>query len=414
MNDGTVGPARPSPFSLLIKPASAACNLGCAYCFYLEKAALYPADARRRMDETTLERLIAWYMSSAEPPYAFGWQGGEPTLMGLDFFRAATRLQQKYGRPGALVSNGLQTNGTLIDDALAAHLAEYRFLVGVSLDGPAELHDRYRLGLDGQGSFRRALRGLRILRRHNVEFNVLVLVSAANVERPREVYRFLKSEGIQFHQYIPCVELDQAGRPRPYSVSGEQWGRFLLGIFEEWQAGDARSVSVRHFDSIIEYLLTGRYNVCSMAGRCADYLVVEHNGDLYPCDFFVQPELKLGSLADAGLAAVRAGAAVRAFAANKSRWNAACAGCSYLEFCSGDCLKHRPDALNRPENLSLLCAGWKLFYDQTLDRFKRIALDLARGMGRRPAGLERRPRAEDECFCGSGRRYRNCHGQSGA
>jgi hypothetical protein len=220
------------------------------------------------MNEATLEKLVQWYMATVQPAYVFGWQGGEPALMGHEFFRTAIRLQRKYSRPGAAVSNGIQTNATLVDDRLAACLAEYRFLAGVSLDGPQELHDHYRLTTDGQGSYRAAMKGIRALRRNGVEFNILVLVNAANVGRPREIYRFLKSEGFNYHQYIPCVEFDARDRLLPFSVTGRQWGSFLTEIFDEWYPGDTRSVSIRHFDSILEYLLNGRYNVCSTTATC--------------------------------------------------------------------------------------------------------------------------------------------------
>jgi uncharacterized protein len=400
-----------APFSLLIKPASAECNLNCTYCFYLDKSRLYPSSRPRRMNEATLEKLVQWYMATVQPAYVFGWQGGEPALMGHEFFRTAIRLQRKYSRPGAAVSNGIQTNATLVDDRLAACLAEYRFLAGVSLDGPQELHDHYRLTTDGQGSYRAAMKGIRALRRNGVEFNILVLVNAANVGRPREIYRFLKSEGFNYHQYIPCVEFDARDRLLPFSVTGRQWGSFLTEIFDEWYPGDTRSVSIRHFDSILEYLLNGRYNVCSMGGRCATYVVVEHNGDLYPCDFFVEPGRKVGSLHDIDFSKLRANGLFRSFASRKSRWNEACGRCGFLQLCSGDCLKHRPRGLERPENISVLCPGWKHFFSRTLDSFTELAAGLGRELHKEPTGLGRQWRPEDPCFCDSGRKYANCHGR---
>ena len=287
-----------SQFSLLVKPASADCNLRCSYCFYLPKRELYPETATHRMSEEVLERVIASFLATEQRQYSFGWQGGEPTLMGLDFFRAVTRLQSAHGRKGAVVSNGLQTNATLLDDSLARHLARYRFLVGVSLDGPPELHDAYRRLPSAASTHERVLAGVDALRRAGVEHNVLTLVSSRNAAHGREVYRYLTAKGFLFHQYIPCVELDGERRPAEYTVSPQEWGAFLCDVFDEWRGSDVRKVSVRLFDSILERLIDGTANVCSLADDCRQYLLVEHNGDVYPCDFFVEPGTKLGNIMD--------------------------------------------------------------------------------------------------------------------
>lgn len=294
------------------------------------------------MSEEVLERLISSYLATDQPVYAFGWQGGEPTLMGLEFFQTVVRLQKRYGRPGSSVSNGLQTNGTLLTDPMAAFFTEYKFLLGVSLDGPAEIHDFYRKQNDGTGTHREVMRGIRALRRQGTEFNALTLVTQANVHRGKEVYRYLKEEGFFFHQYIPCVEYDAKGAPLPWSISGEEWGRFLLDIFKAWYPRDVRAISIRQFDSILSKLITGRATVCSMGESCDSYFVVEHNGDVYPCDFFVEPSLKLGNiLEEKGWEEFLASPLYRAFGARKAQAHPDCATCPYLEFCYGDCLKHR-------------------------------------------------------------------------
>jgi MoaA/NifB/PqqE/SkfB family radical SAM enzyme len=251
-------------FPLLIKPVSADCNLRCRYCFYLDHLRFYPAAAEHRMSDATLERLISGYMATDQAACTFIWQGGEPTLLGLEFFRRVTDLQRKYGRPGAVVANMLQTNATLITDELARHFAQYRFLIGVSLDGPPDVHDRYRRTLDGAGTHAEVSRGIERLRRHGVEFNILTLVTEANAGRAREIYRYFRDRGMLYHQYIPCVEFDAQGRLRPYSVGGEAWGRFLCELFDEWKARDTRRVSVRLFDSIIQKPALGRPADCHM------------------------------------------------------------------------------------------------------------------------------------------------------
>ncbi len=233
------GPAATAPanaeFSLLIKPAGADCNLHCEYCFYRSRAALYPDAAVPRMSRTTLERLISGYMALDMAQHVFGWQGGEPALMGVDFFREVTRLQQQYGRDGAVVANGLQTNGTLLDDEFAGHLVRYRFLVGVSLDGPPAIHDRYRHGAPpASGSHAAVMRGIGCLRRRRAEFNILTLVTAANVRRASEVYRYLCEEEFNFQQYIPCVEYDAQGGRQPFAIAGGEWGDFLCELFDCW------------------------------------------------------------------------------------------------------------------------------------------------------------------------------------
>ena len=365
-------------FSLLLKPAGADCNLRCGYCFYLKKGALYPAECRHRMSDEVLDRVISRFMRVEQPQHSFAWQGGEPTLMGLDFFKRVTDLQRLHGRQGAVVANGLQTNGTLIDDDWARHFAEYRFLLGVSLDGPESIHDTYRKHADGRGSHRDVLKGIEALKRNRVEFNILTLVSQANVKRPAEVYRYLVDQGFLHHQYIECVEFDARGEALPFSVSAEQWGEFLCAIFDVWYASDTRRVSVRLFDSILMRLVDGVANVCTMGKDCRKYLVVEHNGDIYPCDFFVEPDLKLGNVMSDDWATLWSQDRFAAFGAAKAAWNAGCASCAYLSLCGGDCQRHRYAAGRDPRALSALCTGWKLFFDHTLERFQHLATGIRR------------------------------------
>ncbi|MBN1865326.1 MAG: anaerobic sulfatase maturase, partial [Victivallales bacterium] len=282
------------PFSLLVKPASYGCNLRCRYCFYLGKRELFGADHMMRPE--ILERMISSFMRLDMPSHSFGWQGGEPTLMGLDFFKSAVRLQQAHGLPGALVSNGLQTNGTLLDDKWGEFLHEYKFLVGISIDGPADVHDRNRVDASGNGSHAKVMGALDVLKRNNVEFNVLTLVTSANIGDPELIYDYLKELGVNYHQYIECVEFEKDGALSDFSARPELWGEFLCRIFDKWYPRDVHHVSVRLFDSILAKLTDNVSNVCSMGTDCREYFVVEHNGNVYPCDFFVLPEYKLGNI----------------------------------------------------------------------------------------------------------------------
>ncbi len=383
-------------FSLLLKPASFDCNLRCRYCFYLPKEELFGAGSHR-MDRETLETLTRSYLAMPMETHTFGWQGGEPTLMGVDFFREAVRLQEKY-RKGGSVGNALQTNGTLLDDEWGKFLHDSRFLVGISIDGPAELHDRFRKHADGRGSHAEVMRGLDVLKRNRVEFNALTLVSAANQDHPVEVYRYLKELGINFHQYIECVEFGPGGERMPFAVQPGKWGEFLCKIFDEWYPNDTRTVSIRLFDSIVSRLVTGVPTICPMGGNCCNYLVIEHNGDVFPCDFQVRPELRLGNIRETGFAELRALPRYREWGTTKDPHSARCSACRYLPLCMGDCPKNRNGAE------SALCEDWKLFYSHTIERFEALASELTRS--RRTA----EPGRNDPCPCGSGKKFKKCCG----
>lgn len=414
------------PFSLLVKPASADCNLRCDYCFYLDRDSLYPETRVHRMSDEVLERMIRTFMAVPQPEYSIGWQGGEPSLMGLDFFKQVVQYQQKYGRAGASVGNGLQTNGTLIDDDFARFLAQYNFLVGLSIDGPAEVHDRFRVYADGRGSHARIMETVERLKRHQTQYNVLTLVSQSNIDRPRETYRYLCDLGVDFHQYIECVEFDETGQLQPYAIDGKQWGDFLCAVFDEWYPNDTRRVSVRLFDSILSRLVEGRPTVCAMGTDCRQYLVVEYNGDIYPCDFFVRPELKLGNILADDWATLQQKPLYKWFGARKREWVHACDECPYLAFCAGDCPKNRPGHGDQGAKLSVLCEGIKQFYAHTLPRFEKLADQVRREQQAQmqqqaaqraaaqqapfpgpPAGKVGR---NDPCPCGSGKKFKRCCG----
>lgn len=384
-------------FSLLLKPVSFDCNLRCRYCFYLPKEELFGSGIHR-MSRETLEAVTRSYLAVPMKRHTFGWQGGEPTLMKVEFFREAVRLQKQYAS-GSEISNALQTNGTLLDDEWGKFLSDNRFLAGVSIDGPARLHDRFRLYADGRGSHAEVMRGIGVLKRHRVEFNALTLVSASNQEHPVEIYRYLKELGINFHQYIECVEFDREGKRRPFALAPGKWGEFLCRIFDEWYPADTRSVSVRLFDSILSRLTAGVPTVCPMGGNCCNYLVIEHDGSVYPCDFHVHPEYRLGSIRETGLGLLYELPRYREWGTVKDPRSAKCSACRWLPLCMGDCPKNRTAAG------SALCEDWQLFYSHTIERFERLAAGLAR-----PTGT---PGRNDPCPCGSGKKYKKCCGANG-
>lgn len=405
-------PRQSQAFSLLVKPASADCNLRCAYCFYLEKSSLYPRQKRHRMSPAVLRSMIASFMATEQAQYSFGWQGGEPTLMGTDFFRHAVELQQEYGKSGSVVCNGLQTNATRIDDEMARLFARYHFLLGVSLDGAEEVHNTHRRTAGGAVTHRQVIEGIRTLRRHRVEFNALVAVNARNVGHGSEIYRYLLEQDILYHQYIPIVEFDARGRPLPFGIEAEQWGEFLCAVFDEWYPRDTRRVSIRLFDSILSVLVDRHPTICSMDDTCCQYFVVEFNGDVYPCDFFVEEETRLGNIQHHSWEQLLSAAKYRAFGQQKQRLNRRCRGCRHVGLCVGDCLKHRFHGARNPQQLSWLCKGWMRFYDHAQERLHGLANEVQHERALSATSGVPSPASgrNDPCPCGSGRKYKHCHG----
>jgi uncharacterized protein len=370
-------------FSLLIKPSAADCNLRCAYCFYIGRQAL--TEPHPRMSDEILEKTIASYLGSRQAvSYTFSWQGGEPALLGLPFWKKVVELQLHYAPRGAIVCNAFQTNGTLITDELAAFLAQYKFLFGVSVDGPAQLHDHYRKLRDGRLSHALVTKGIERLRKHGVKFNVLALVNDRTVKQPRELYGYFKNRGFLHQQYVPCVEFDESGRLRPYAVTGREWGAFLCEIFDRWIAEDVGRVSIRLFDSVLEYLASGKRNACAMGTDCRQYFVVEYDGSVYPCDFFVRDELMLGNVRDGTWKGFLESPVYRQFGLGKANWCDECRSCPYLSLCHGDCQKFRPTAAAGKAK-SVLCEGWQAFYAHALPRLQQLAERVKAGEPLQPA-----------------------------
>ena len=372
-----------TPFSLLIKPVSFDCNLRCEYCFYLRAEEVYGA-GRHLMPDEVLGEMIRQMMGYGFRETVFGWQGGEPTVAGLDFFRRIVELQKKHGRTGQVVGNALQTNATLIDDDWARFLAEYRWLVGVSIDGPKELHNRYRRKASGAETFHLVLRGLKALQAAHVAVNALVLVSRANVRRARQVYTFVRDQGFDFLQFIPCVEKDpRTGKLADFAITGEEFGDFLLETFDVWKATDGSGkVSIRYFDAVRRHLLDGGYDLCVMGESCDAYLLVEFNGDVYPCDFFMYPEWKLGNLMETPLHEIGETPLRKKFAVMKAVKLEACRGCEWLAFCHGGCPKDRAAAGDPCTVESPLCSAYKRFLTHTVPFFTELDAGLK---GRREA-----------------------------
>jgi len=381
----------PPAFHVMAKPRGAICNLDCEYCYYLRKEDLYQGRSFRMSDQI-LENYIRQYITAQRVPEVnFAWQGGEPTLMGLDFFRKVVAYQQKYARPGMKIENTLQTNGTLLNDEWCRFLAKNRFLIGISLDGPREVHDVYRKDKGGAPTFDRVVRGVNLLRRHKVDFNVLTCVSAANVHQPLEVYHFLRDEiGAEYIQFIPIVERDndtgfQEGTVlTSRSITGKQYGDFLIAIFDEWVHRDVGRVFVQIFDTALGRWLGAPGGLCVFQETCGKALVMEHNGDLYSCDHFVEPRHLLGNILETPLIELVGSEQQLKFGLNKkASLPRYCRECPVLFTCNGGCPKNRTDLTPDGEaGLNHLCKGYKAFFTH-IDQPMRIMAGLLRQ--RRPA-----------------------------
>jgi uncharacterized protein len=425
----------PPRIHVLAKPTGAACNLACAYCFFLDKELLYP-DSRFRMSDEVLEAYIRQLIEAHKTnQVTVAWQGGEPTLMGLEFYRRAIQLQKKYARPGMVFENTMQTNGTLLDDEWCEFFKENDYLIGISIDGPRHLHDTYRLDKGGGPTFDKVMRGLRLLQKHGVEYNVLVALNRTNADFPLEVYRFLRDEArTTWMQFIPVVErIDDEGhtifqkgsRVSKRSVRPEQLGRFLIQIFDEWVRHDVGRVYVQTFEAAVRnWLQTPSSGMCVFEPTCGLGLALEHNGDLYSCDHFVEPDYLLGNIMDRPMIEMVASERQSQFGQHKrDTLPRYCRECEVRFACHGGCPKNRflvtPDG---ETGLNHLCAGWKAFFHRideplkmmaTLMRMGRPASDIMAVMagkeGESKSALSR-ARRSDDCPCNSGLEFSQCHG----
>jgi uncharacterized protein len=446
-----IPPNAPAAFHLLAKPTGAVCNLDCKYCFFLSKEMLYPG-SRFRMADELLETYIRQLIEAHQvPEVTIAWQGGEPTLMGLDFFQRSVDYAQQYLKPGQVAQYTIQTNGTKIDDQWAAFFKQHNFLVGLSIDGPKPLHDIYRVNKGGQGSFDQVFQAWEILNRHAVDVNILCTVHAANADHPLEIYHYFRDDlKAQFMQFIPIVERatvetlplanqgwsERPGGDRPLyqqrgelvtgrSVRAEQYGRFLMVIFDEWVRRDVGKVFVQSFDSALANWI-GQPSLCIFQPTCGNALALEHNGDLYSCDHFVEPAFLLGNLQQTHLIELVASDQQRKFGQDKfDTLPEYCRQCEVLFACYGECPRnrfiHTPDG---EPGLNYLCAGYKLFFNH-IDQPMRLMADLlSRGRYADEVmnilameEMQRMKQAmavaqpDDPCPCGSGLKFRLCHGK---
>jgi uncharacterized protein len=431
-------------FHVMAKPSGPICNLACRYCFYREKEQLYASGQKYRMSDEVLTEYVRQYIASQDTPEInFSWQGGEPTMMGLAFFRRALQLQQEYA-DGKRISNSIQTNGIMLDDEWCAFFAEHLFLVGLSIDGPAELHDVYRVGRGDLPTHAAVVRAAELLVKHGAQFNTLTSVARRNSEHPLAVYRFLEDIGSEFMQFIPIVERvpdrraaelglslsappdtarEADARVTQWSVRPDVFGEFLVEIFEEWVARGVGRVFVQLFDVALEAWVGSPSSLCVFAEDCGHALVMEHDGGVYACDHYVYPEYHRGNIADSSLEELANSVDQHEFGTAKSKnLPSCCRRCEVRFACNGDCPKHRfTTAPDGEPGLSYLCPAYKRFFDHVDPYMRTMAQLLAAG---RPAAdivgirdeYERQQKMKtagrnDPCPCGSGKKFKRCCGR---
>ncbi len=408
-------------FQVFAKPIGSICNLDCHYCYYLKKEHLYPKGESFRMPDNILEEYIIQHIdASPEPEIRFSWHGGEPTILGLDYFRKIVKLQSKHQPSDQRITNGIQTNGILLDEDWCRFLASEGFAVGLSLDGPQGMHDQYRVTKDQKPTHEQAMRGYKLLQQHRIYTDILCVVNAHNVNYPVEVYRFFKQIKAPYVSFLPMVEHqpEAKGHVNPITVPAEAWGVFLCSIFDEWRDQDIGRIKIQIFEEAARTAFEQEHSLCIFRPTCGDIPVVEHNGDFFSCDHFVDPEHCLGNIQETPLVEMLESPAQRAF--GQAKWDTLpryCQACEVRSMCNGECPKNRfiqtPDG---EEGLNYLCAGYKQFFShcrpfisevaavwsqQTLDQHMPVM---------RATDAQTLPKTgrNDPCPCGSGMKYKKC------
>jgi len=407
-------------FQVLVKPIGPVCNLDCRYCYYLQKTELYPQEASFRMPDDLLEDYIVQHIAACpKETIFFSWHGGEPTALGLAYFRKIVGLQRKHQPAGKRIRNGIQTNGTLLDEEWCRFLAAEKFDVGLSLDGPREFHDACRLTKGGQPTHKQVLRAFRLLQRFRIPYSILCVVHEQNVRHPLAVYRFFKELGVTYLQFLPLVRRRPDGSVTPETVPSGAYGRFLSAVFQEWLRQDAGRIAIQNFDEALRPFLGRDHAMCMFRTTCGDVVAMEHNGDLFSCDHFVDPEHRLGNIRETPLVQMLESPALLEFGRRKQdTLPRTCRQCEALALCNGGCPKDR--FLQTPEGepgLNYLCAGLQTFFAESKPGLEKLAAFLQSGKPLtqfpdflRAAEVRQAPSAgrNDPCPCGSGQKYKKC------
>ncbi|MCL4231866.1 MAG: anaerobic sulfatase maturase [Dehalococcoidia bacterium] len=397
------------PLSVMFKTVSTDCNLDCHYCYYRES--LQGSRAQRRIENEVLERFIPEYMEYvADVRQAnIAWQGGEPTLAGLPFFQRVVQMQEQHAAPGTVISNAIQTNAVLVDDAWGTFFAQYAFLVGVSLDGPQEIHDQMRIRRGGQGSFRDVMRGIEVLRRYNVDLNILCVLGPHNIERVGDLMRFFRGEGFSHVQFIPAMDFQaiEPEKPVNYLISPEAYGEFLVVAFDSWFQGGGPTISVRIFDNFLQSYVNVPNDLCVHSNSCEAGIVVEWDGSAYPCDFYIHPAWKLGNVLDRPLSKLVNEPRRIAFVLQKIPLPMECVHCEWLSVCRGGCPRNRMGSATAASP-DYFCRAYLRFFPHAHENLRSLGRDLERYreyVRNRASG----PRGRNEpCPCGSGKKRKQC------
>ena len=409
----------PHEFQVFVKQIGALCNLNCRYCYYLQKQNLYPKDESFRLPDDLLEDYIVQHIEACpRPTILFAWHGGEPMLLGLDYFRKIVALQRKHQAPGRQIINGIQTNGTLLDEEWCRFLSAEKFFVGLSLDGPREFHDRYRETKGKEPTHKQAIQSFRLLKRYHIHCDTLCVVNDQNVRHPATVYHFFKEIGVDFLQFLPVVERTKDG-VSPETVPAEAYGTFLCTILHEWIRHDVGRIGVQIFDEAARPFLGMEHALCLFRETCGDFPVLEHNGDFFSCDHFVNQDNYIGNLREQSLVEMLESPAQRAFGQRKQdTLPRECRECPVLAMCNGGCPKDRFLTTRDGEpGLNYLCAGLKQFFTYSQPYMQRLAA--VHMAGQTVDELMRQVRSEDVqiapmtgrndlCPCGSGKKYKKC------
>ncbi len=401
-------------------PNGPICNLACEYCYYLDKIEYYDENNNNfKMDYDLLENFTKQYIEAQPGPMVnFGWQGGEPTIRGLDFFKKAVQLQKKYLPEGWECQNSFQTNAVLLDDEWCQFFADNNFLIGVSIDGPEWIHDKYRKNKDNGPTHKRVLKGIRLLQEYNVDFNILCVVNDLNSKYPVEVYDFFKEIGVDFIQFIPIVEINDKGVIGEHSVAAEDYGRFLISIFNKWIQNDYGKIYVQIFEEAVRVWAGYNAGLCVFSKTCGDAEVMEHNGDVYSCDHFVYPEYKLGNINDTSLLDLVSLEKQKQFGKDKAETlPQQCIDCEVNFICQGGCPKNRIiKTEDGEEGLNYLCTGYKQFF-KYIDPYMNIIASKIKKR-KSPNFIKKElikiyhkiwdVGRNDLCPCGSGEKYKKC------
>jgi uncharacterized protein len=410
---GACETTRHSGIGVMWKTVSEDCNLACDYCYY-STCGGKPGPKINRIDSDILDKFIKDYMSHSKGTASFAWQGGEPLLAGLDFFEEVVSLQARHAPANTVISNSLQTNATLINDRWAAFFKTYHFLIGVSLDGPKEIHDSRRIDSSGKGSFDRVMAGIKHLERHQVDFNILTVIHKGNVGKAKELMTFYRENRFTFAQFIPCMDFrsQQVDRPGVYDITPREYGDFLCEAFDEWYNGGNPDLSVRFFDNMLSVYVNREAELCIHKSHCPTTMILEQNGDAYPCDFFINDKWKVGNVGTDSIAEILAHPNYGRFQRMKPTLPEKCKSCKYQRLCHGGCPRNRTwsQELDKVDP-DYFCSSYMQIYAYAHERMQELGLKLRKRMF--TENVQRyfkgkAPGRNDPCACGSGRKFKIC------